>query len=861
MEVTKVVAHFQDGRLIKGTINGFYPQNDTLQISTIDGERLKIDINHLKAIFFVKDFEGDKVYFEKKDFEDVSIPNIRNNNKVMVIFKDKERIVGLTEKIDRDKGFFITPIDSNSNNSQIFVTPSAIESVFECDKLYEKKEKTIDFLDLINKEELKFLLNVFPKDLGITFQDLSGRPILRDKAILPYCIEIRKKFGGWFCDEVYGRIPYKEDKIVDCECWAGVRYIIVPIIIAGKTVATISAVRRRSEQFPEKKLRALARKIEVEENDFLNLYQQLPAISDQQVEDAKKQMSMLARIIGKIAHAGLRGIDEVLRKIYERPLDINRILQIIKEGSCRITGADVGCLLYIEKDKPIRSLFCEGFNKIERKEHCWATTPDKGVLKEIYETKKPLLISDTKKDLRWEENKEIRSALIVPLIHAGNVLGIVNVGSYRTNAFTEADRYLLSYLAAHAAISIDNAELFKKTDTELWKSVEEIKTLSEIGRAITSELELDVILTKIMEDALKLIKKKRGSIMVIDRITNELEVKACENLPQKLRKKRLRIGQGIIGYVAETGESYYAPILHKDEKFSHLKGQEDVKSRLAIPLKGRDKIFGVLSIDSEKEQDFRQHDIELLESLADYATIALENADLFKQKTTFLTDLEHELKAPVTGIMSHSRFIHKHFDDKSVHKDLLKVKLEDLWTECKHISLLLERAQLLDSVGQLSKSEVLLFEDVIIKCGDLLKCTAQEKKLKFAYEGIKGIPPIKVDINKFIQVVYDLMLNAIKYSNNNTTIHIIGMLKGEEFKINFLNYGIGVPQGEEKIIFEKFKRGSNAYTKDPTGTGIGLTIAKNIVEVHGGRLELTQNSDPTIFTIFLPKGHFRRLSE
>ncbi len=191
----------------------------------------------------------------------------------------------------------------------------------------------------------------------------------------------------------------------------------------------------------------------------------------------------------------------------------------------------------------------------------------------------------------------------------------------------------------------------------------------------------------------------------------------------------------------------------------------------------------------------------------------------------------------------------------------MKVKLEDLWTECKHISLLLERAQLLDSVGQLSKSEVLLFEDVIIKCGDLLKCTAQEKKLKFAYEGIKGIPPIKVDINKFIQVVYDLMLNAIKYSNNNTTIHIIGMLKGEEFKINFLNYGIGVPQGEEKIIFEKFKRGSNAYTKDPTGTGIGLTIAKNIVEVHGGRLELTQNSDPTIFTIFLPKGHFRRLSE
>jgi hypothetical protein len=135
----KIVARFRDGRLLKGFVRNFSIESDTVILSDQKtNKENRIPIEELKAIFFVKNFEGSSEYVERKVF------GIRKNKgrKVFVKFIDKEALVGFIEgeipwdkgfslaKLGKDvKGFFLTPVDEDSNNERVFVVGSAIDNV------------------------------------------------------------------------------------------------------------------------------------------------------------------------------------------------------------------------------------------------------------------------------------------------------------------------------------------------------------------------------------------------------------------------------------------------------------------------------------------------------------------------------------------------------------------------------------------------------------------------------------------------------------------------------------------------------------------------------------------------------------
>lgn len=125
MQTNKVVARFKDGTLIKGNTSDFFPNKARFHISCTDGKIEKISIEDLKAVFFVKDFEGNKDYQNK--YED-SIHGA--GRKILVEFSDSESIIGYALGYSPDRqGFFITPADLNSNNERIFVIKSATKNV------------------------------------------------------------------------------------------------------------------------------------------------------------------------------------------------------------------------------------------------------------------------------------------------------------------------------------------------------------------------------------------------------------------------------------------------------------------------------------------------------------------------------------------------------------------------------------------------------------------------------------------------------------------------------------------------------------------------------------------------------------
>ena len=129
MPVNKIVIHDKSGNILKGTTADFLPKRPLfhLAIGGIHGEEMKkILMDNLKAIFFVKDFNGDKDYKETKDFGDLPA----SGKKIRAKFKDGETVSGYTHSINMDQpGFFLVPVDPKSNNERIFVVFSALNTL------------------------------------------------------------------------------------------------------------------------------------------------------------------------------------------------------------------------------------------------------------------------------------------------------------------------------------------------------------------------------------------------------------------------------------------------------------------------------------------------------------------------------------------------------------------------------------------------------------------------------------------------------------------------------------------------------------------------------------------------------------
>lgn len=122
----KVVAHFRDGRIVKGATMNFSPARDRFHLTTPDGKTAEVMLTQLKAVFFVRSFTGNRAYRERKSFGAGQILG----RKIRCEFADGEVLTGATQTYDATRvGFFVVPADPNANNARVFVVNSATKQV------------------------------------------------------------------------------------------------------------------------------------------------------------------------------------------------------------------------------------------------------------------------------------------------------------------------------------------------------------------------------------------------------------------------------------------------------------------------------------------------------------------------------------------------------------------------------------------------------------------------------------------------------------------------------------------------------------------------------------------------------------
>ena len=262
-----------------------------------------------------------------------------------------------------------------------------------------------------------------------------------------------------------------------------------------------------------------------------------------------------------------------------------------------------------------------------------------GVVGAAVEEGRPILVNDSRLEPRHRGPlRNMLAQLAVPMRRKGRVIGALNLLSETTGAFTSQDLALLRQFATHVAVAIENARLFKSER----QYVDTLETLAEIGREMSSILDLDVLLTRIASLTKRLIDYRTFGILLLNEAMQELDMRLAVRYGEEGAVKHLKLGQGLVGWAALHKEPVLVADVSQDPRYLNL--VEDVRCELVIPMLIKDRCIGVFDLESPELNAFTKEHKELLTLLASQAAVAIENARLYEQVRRNEERIEKELR-------------------------------------------------------------------------------------------------------------------------------------------------------------------------------------------------------------------------
>ena len=262
-----------------------------------------------------------------------------------------------------------------------------------------------------------------------------------------------------------------------------------------------------------------------------------------------------------------------------------------------------------------------------------------GVVGAAVEEGRPILVNDIRLEPRYlGPLRNMLSQLAVPMRRKGKVIGALNLLNETAGAFTPQDEALLRQFGAHVAVAIENARLFKSER----QYVDTLETLAEIGREMSSILDLDVLLTRIASLTKRLIDYRTFGILLLNETTQMLDMKFAVRYGEDATSKSVKLGEGLVGWAALHKEPVLVADVSQDARYLHL--VPDARSELVIPMLIKDRCIGVFDLESPELSAFTKEHTELLTLLASQAAVAIENARLYEEVRRREERIDKELR-------------------------------------------------------------------------------------------------------------------------------------------------------------------------------------------------------------------------
>jgi signal transduction histidine kinase len=380
------------------------------------------------------------------------------------------------------------------------------------------------------------------------------------------------------------------------------------------------------------------------------------------------------------------------------------------------------------------------------------------------------------------------------------------------------------------------------------------RRLIDIARDLASTLDLDVLLSRIVHAAAEISGAEAASILLFDDTSRQLYFQVATNMDESTRRGIVVPLEGsIAGWIVNNRQTVRIANVHDDPRFfSNVEETTgfSTESILGIPLVTKNKIVGVLEALNKPKGKFTDTDESMLLVLGAQAAVAIENARLFQQ-SDLISEFVHELRTPLSSLSTATYLLlrpemsHEQRDQiiNNIHSETMRLNAL--------ASSFLDLARLESGRVQFRKARFSI-ADLFYECKDVMSSKAMENNIQIRVESPEGMPLIDADRDKIKQVLLNLLSNAIKYNRPNGTVMLRAEVAEKEIAVYIQDTGLGIPDESLPHLFEKFFR-VREHESRVAGTGLGLSICKQIIQGHGGRIEVKSKiSVGTVFSVFLP---------
>lgn len=591
-----------------------------------------------------------------------------------------------------------------------------------------------------------------------------------------------------------------------------------------------------------------------------------------------------------------RALAQVLREtasILAGTLSLEKVLDEVLIQAGRVVKYDAAHVLLIEGET-VHIVRSRGF--VERGEsdpagHIAFSLHDTANLHEMYVTGRPLVISDVRSYPGWVKREHwggwLRSYLGAPVRAKGQVIGFLNFGCAMPGAYSQSMAENLQVFANQVGLAIENARSF----TAAAQRAAELEALAQLSTALRTAHRSDEMVPIILEHTIRLGKAAAGILFRVEPGTGDLVAWGWQPAGLLAEPIRHAAGTGVAGYVAATGQLHMAEDIHLDPLTHPEAGEasyiEGVHAGLSLPLRTSEgQTVGVLQLGWAERRRFPPEETHLLVVLAEMSANALDRAhametleqrvaertaelrqreaalraanerlqEMDRLRSQFISDISHELRTPLASIKTSLYLLAGETSERTEQylatlrreTDVLIYLIEDLLQLSRLDSGRMRPYLTRVDVGELVKGLVIDRAPLMAEHGLTLQVQVDD-----------GLPAAWSDRNMIIQVLSNLLTNAMNYTPDGGRITVQAAVREHDGRshvtITVADTGLGLADEDRAHLFERFYRGTAARQTGATGSGLGLSICREIMELLGGDITVeSQINVGSAFTIWLP---------
>jgi signal transduction histidine kinase len=470
----------------------------------------------------------------------------------------------------------------------------------------------------------------------------------------------------------------------------------------------------------------------------------------------------------------------------------------------------------------------------------------------------------------------LRAVVAVPMVHEGHPIGVVSVSRGTPGPFSDRQIDLLRTFADQAVIAIENVRLFTELQArnrELAQSVGELQALGEVSQAVSSTLDLQTVLDTVVAKATQLSGTEAGVIYVFDEASRQFQLRATYGMTTDMiavMKEHHADFSEAVRVATQLRKPDQVADLQPSSLANELIMRLGYRARLVVPLLAPDQIVGALVVRRKAPGEFFQSTVELLQTFADQAVIAIENVRLFDEiqnknrqlqmasenKSQFVSSISHELRTPLNAIIGLTEMMVANaarFGTEKAQEPLQRVNRAGT-----HLLGLINQVLDLSKIeaGKLElNSQTVQLVPLIDEVVGTARQLAEQNKNRLTAEAPDNLGSLTVDPMRLRQILFNLLSNACKFTKGGeVNLKARRLVEGRDWiEIAVADSGIGMTPEQQAKLFEEFTQADATTAQRFGGTGLGLAITRKLARMMGG--DVTVKSVPgkgSVFTVCLP---------